>query len=188
MPPKIVLGLIGTIGSGKDAVADYLVKKHGFKKIGMGDLVREATLEKGLKIGRGNEQKVSKELTDKNGMQYWAEKVSDKILKVGWEKAIINGMRRVQELGVYREKFGSRFTMILVDADSKIRFKRMNARGRPGDPATWEEFVRQEKGEIALYGTFEECIKLADHTIKNETTLDDLYSATDKLVKKLIPK
>jgi len=45
--PKMVLGLIGPIGSGKDFVADHLVKNHGFKMIGMGDVIREEVERQG---------------------------------------------------------------------------------------------------------------------------------------------
>ncbi|WP_217181629.1 hypothetical protein [Streptomyces sp. AC495_CC817] len=41
-PPLIALG--GRLRSGKDVVADWLVEKHGFVKIGMSDALHEAML------------------------------------------------------------------------------------------------------------------------------------------------
>lgn len=38
------IGIGGHLGAGKDAVADYLVDEHGFLKVGMSDLLLEATL------------------------------------------------------------------------------------------------------------------------------------------------
>ena len=36
-----VIGFAGTNGAGKDTVADYVAKKYGYKKITMGDIIRE---------------------------------------------------------------------------------------------------------------------------------------------------
>ena len=185
MKPKLVLGLIGTIGSGKDVVGDYLVKEYGFQSISMGDLVREATEEQGLELKRENLQKVSKSFTDKHGMYYWGDKVCDKILKLNWEKSIINGVRRVQELEIYRKRFGPIFHLVSVDADPKIRFDRLKGRGRVGFPNTWEKFRKHEKGELKLYETFEEALSLAEFKIRNEGTLEELYQKADDVLKKL---
>lgn len=38
---NIVIGVTGKAGSGKDTVADILVKRHGFKKIGLADPMKE---------------------------------------------------------------------------------------------------------------------------------------------------
>jgi len=182
---KIILGLIGTIGSGKDFAAEYLVEKHGFKSMSMGDLVREETINQGLEPTRSNLQSVSKSFTDKNGPHYWSNKVCDKILKLGWEKVIINGVRRVQELETYREKFGSNFNLVLIDADPKIRFNRLKSRARVGFPNTWGKFAKHEKAELELYGTFEDTIKLAEFVVKNESSPEELHKNIDNVLNKL---
>ena len=38
---KIILGMKGQAGSGKDTVANYLVKKHGFTRIAFADPLKE---------------------------------------------------------------------------------------------------------------------------------------------------
>jgi len=183
MNPRVIVGLVGTIGAGKDFVSDYIVKKHGFQVVSMGDLVREEATNQGLEHTRENLQNLSREYTNEHGSKYWAYKVTDRILKLKWEKAIINGMRRVQELEVYRERFADNFRLILIDADPKIRFERLKNRAEARDPQTWEEFAKQEKNELKLYGTFEETIKLADYTVKNEGTPEQLFSKVDELIR-----
>ena len=181
-----VIGLIGTIGSGKDEVAKYIVDKHGFQQITMGDLIREETSKRGLELNRENLQATSADVTDKQGMKYWGDMVVLKVKKSGWQKVLINGVRRVPELEVYKKGFGKKFNLILVDADPKIRFDRLKGRKRTGDPKSLEEFKKQERGEIKLYGTFDECVKLADFTVKNESTFEELYKNTDKVMEKIL--
>ena len=185
MPVKIVIGLIGTIGSGKDVIAEHLAKKHGFQVIGMGDVVRAAVKEKGLSLERENLQKVSKEFTNKFGMHYWANKISDFIIEHGWEKIVINGIRRVPGYEVYKQRFGDKFHFILVEADSRIRFDRLKLRQRPGDPKVFNEFTKQERNEIALYETFEEAVKLADYKLKNESTVNEAFKQIDSILKQI---
>ena len=37
---KMLVGITGKAGSGKDTVGDYLVKSHGFKKIALADPIK----------------------------------------------------------------------------------------------------------------------------------------------------
>ena len=37
-----------------------------------------------------------------------------------------------------------KFVLIGIDADSRVRFERLRARNRQGDPETWEKFVELE--------------------------------------------
>lgn len=41
LPPDIVVGVIGKAGSGKDTVADHLVRDHGFTKMALADPIRK---------------------------------------------------------------------------------------------------------------------------------------------------
>ena len=67
MSSKVVIGLTGTIGSGKDIIAKYLVDKHGFQMVGMGDTVREEA--------------------DRQGLEKTREKDREKLIKEGSIKA-----------------------------------------------------------------------------------------------------
>ena len=51
---KKVLGLIGPVGSGKGIVSNYLIKKYGFKRIMMGNLVRAVAKKEKIPITRKN--------------------------------------------------------------------------------------------------------------------------------------
>lgn len=78
----MIIGLTGFNGCGKGKVAEYLEKK-GFSKFSLSDELREEARKKGVKeltkeflIILGNE------LREKNGPNYLAIRVSEKIKKV----------------------------------------------------------------------------------------------------------
>jgi len=147
-----VIGLMGTIGAGKGTVAEYLEKNYGFKTITMGDLVREEADRRGIDYrtdeGRKELQNLSEDMKNENGRDYWMIKTIEKIEEMGWDRAVIDGIREPSEADGYKEKLGVEKKIILVDADAELRFKRMKEkRNRPGDPQTLEEFREQEKRE-----------------------------------------
>jgi dephospho-CoA kinase len=183
----IVLGIVGRIGSGKDVATKYLIENYGFKEVHMGNLVREELRSAGLEESRENLQKFAKEKTDKFGMDYWAKKVVNKIKEclATNSKFVINGIRRSFEVEVPKKEFGSYFKLLLIEADPKIRFERLKARGRPGDPKNFKAFLEQERNELKLYD-FEKIEKEADFIIKNEADLEAFYQSLDKLINTLI--
>ena len=67
----------------------------------------------------------------------------------------------------------------------EMRFKRAVARNRPGDPETLEEFVEKEKKEniaSSINQQLENCLRLADILIINDSTLEDFYKKIDEKI------
>ncbi|MCX6774873.1 MAG: AAA family ATPase [DPANN group archaeon] len=181
---KLVLGLTGTIGAGKDVVSEHLKKKYNFKEIGMGDLTREELKTTSLPENRENLQALSKERTDKFGQDYWIKKAARRVELMNANFVIMNGLRRPIDITIPKKEFGNKFKLILVDADSEIRFERLKSRNRPGDPKTLEEFKKQENAEHKLFD-FDTTAKMADFVLKNEAGLEILYAEVDKMMKSL---
>ena len=182
---KLVIGVGGTIGAGKDVCTDYLKNKYGFMIIEMGDLVREELKQNGMPESRENLQFLAKKRTDEFGIGYWARKTIQKIESLKKDFIAINGVRRPIDANLPRKVFGDKYKLIFVDADVEIRFKRLKARKRPGDPKTLAEFKKQERAEWKLFD-FEHAMEKADFTIKNNTNnLDDFYKQIDEIVSKI---
>ena len=183
---KLILGVAGTIGAGKDICTDHLKAKHGFVIIEMGDLVREDLKQAGMQESRENLQFLQKKRTDEFGVGYWIRKAIKKVQEIKADYIAINGVRRPVDATLPKKVFDDKFKLLLVDADVQVRYKRLKARKRPGDPKTLAEFKKQEHAEWKLFD-FEKTMKLADFTIKNEpASMEDFYKSIDELMSKLI--
>lgn len=178
-----VIGLFGLIGSGKDAVSEYLSSKHGYTIIIMGDILRETSKSIGRTENRDDLQLTQKEFTEKYGMDYFANKVVEKIIENNLDKVVINGIRRPPDVAVPKKHFGKEMIFVLINASPRIRFERMKKRARTGDPETFEEFQRQEENEFRFFD-LEGTMKLVEHKITNNSTLEDLYEKIDDLLQR----
>ena len=181
---KTIIGLVGRIGSGKDTVAHYLIKNRGFRVIGLGDLVRAKAKRREIEPTRKNISKISKEFSDKFGIEFWSRQAITKLKGLNGENFIINGLRRLEDYNNVKSTFKN-FKFILVDAKSKTRYSRIRKRDRVGDPTSYKAFRDQEKNELKLYKNFDETLKQVDFVIDNNSTLEDLYKNVDSIISKV---
>ena len=177
-----VIGFAGTNGAGKDTVVDHVVEKYGYKKITMGDIIRERLKQEGVtEINRQVTGEYQKKFVDEFGIDYWPKETVKVIKEKGWEKVAISGLRYPTDVTSFKEAFGENFFSVLVDADPKIRFERMSSRGRYDAPKTIEEFQKQEDYENNMFH-FDETKKHIDHVVDNGSTLEETYAQMDKLI------
>jgi hypothetical protein len=85
MSDKIIIGIAGLIGSGKDTVADYLVNFHGFKRMSFAGALKDAVAavfswDRELLEGRTKESRAWRETVD----GWWADKLDMPHLTPRW--------------------------------------------------------------------------------------------------------
>lgn len=180
---KLILGLVADISAGKDTVARYLTEKYGFEKHTLSDVIRAEARAKKIKPTRDNLYKLVKKIRAKEGKHALVARIIKKFKK---QKIVISGIRELEEIKFLKEKFPGKVKILHLTADPKIRFERVKARGRTGDPKTFKEFLEQEKKENEEFN-FKALFKKADYKIKNNGTIEELYKKIDKLIKKLGP-
>lgn len=183
----MLIGLTGTFCSGKDEIANHLVKKYGFESIGTGDIVREYIKKLNLPKTRDIQRDMGNKLRAENGSTFL---VQSAISRLSGKNKVITGIRDVDEAEFFKNKPDHFF--IAVDAPIEMRFERMQARGRGDDPKTLEEFRLKEAQEMGS-GKREDrelqnisyCIKIADYKINNIGSLEELYKKIDELMKQI---
>mgnify|MGYP003394687780 CR=1 FL=1 len=139
-----IIAITGHPASGKDTVADYLVSK-GFNKITMSDILREEMTKLGIVTDRSHIHQFAKEMRQKHGNGY----LSEEIIKRLKGDTVISGVRNSKELAIFKEKLGSDFKLIVVEALLEVRYKWAKERRRIGDEVSLEVFKREKDQEKA---------------------------------------
>jgi dephospho-CoA kinase len=178
-----VIGLTGTNGAGKDAVAE-LLGKQGYQKITIGDVIRARMSSEGIKApSREQAHEYQKRFVDKFGIDYWPKEIIKEIKKHGWTKVAISGLRYPSDIRILKQEFGKDFIAILVDADSKIRYQRLAGRGRADAPKTYAEFLEQEKNEEKTFN-LKETFRLIDFRVDNSGNLERTRTQVTRILLK----
>ena len=185
-----VIGLIGTIGSGKDIVREILEKKFNTVSVILSDLLETNALKKrGIKITRTMQQNLGDELRQKYGTHVLA-KIAIDFMKKTSEIKIIDGIRNPGEVDFLRQQFSDDLKLIAIDAPQQVRFERIVKRNRDSDPKTWEEFVaadeRDQGKDQPEYGQqVRKCIEMADVVIQNDGSLEEMQKKVEDIINKL---
>jgi dCMP deaminase len=182
---KMIIGLTGSYCSGKDTIAEYIVKKHRYRHFSLSDVIREIMKEKNIEITRENLIEFGTKLRKENGNGILAKKVLDKLDLNG--RYCITSIRHSDEVKELRTR--KDFILINVDAPGSIRFERMQKRNRIGDPQTLEKFIELEKRESQSKGSCQQLKKtadLADITFINDSSdITILEVAIEDLLKNI---
>ncbi len=180
----MIIGLTGFYCSGKDVIAEYLVKRKGFIHYSLSDILREELKKTGKELTRDNLIKFGNEFREKFGNEILAKKILEKCDEN--KNYVISSIRHPAEVEELKKR--KDFYLVNVIAPARLRFKRMLKRNRKGDVKTFKEFLKYEKLESQKDGSgqqLEVCKKMAVKTINNNETIKKLYSEIDKMLKQI---
>lgn len=185
----IVIGVTGTNGAGKGAVVDYLVQQKGFTHYSVRLVLVELLEERNLPIDRPRMGQLGDELRQNHGAGYFITRFTEEMKESGIERGAIESIRSVGEARFLEEQNG---TLIAVDADQHTRYKRIVARQSETDKIDFQTFVEQEENEWKAQTdtgmNIPKVMSMADYTIMNEGTLEELHAQIDKILEKVDAK
>ena len=188
-----IIGIVGSVASGKGVVTEYLIKKYGYTSFSLSSLVHDELKKRGITtFTRSTLQDIGDELRKKEGDDVLAKMAIKKLptsprlrgaSKI--QKIIIEGIRNPGEVVYLRTIPG--FFLISVDAPQKIRYERVIKRGKPWDPKSWEEFLqvdkRDNKDNKHTNGQqVRECMKLADVHLRNDSDIMHFHEAIKEVL------
>ena len=187
----MIIGLAGTMGSGKGELSSLLQKK-GFSYITISDIIRKELLKRNLPLKREELQNLGNELREKHGNDYWAKKAIEKIdLNKNW---VIDGIRNPGEIEELKNI--PNFFLIGIDAPENLRLIRAKRRKRvidgriSSDSKKEKEFKtlelrdrginEPEHGQQVL-----KCIEKSNFMITNDASIEKLHQEIEKILSKI---
>ncbi len=180
---KVILGLVGETGSGKDTVAHYLQRRYDV------DLLRfSKPLKKTLSLFFEQPSK------DDQAWLYsvFKERFGEDVLHRGIARYIdqhsgimcVNGLRMMMDMDFVRSYKHNH--IIYVTADQKVRWERTLSRGEKSDDnQTLAEFKKFEK-TVETEQAVPRIGAQADFTVRNEGTMEELLTQVDAVMEQII--
>lgn len=208
----MIIGFVGFIGSGKDTAADYLVNFHGFRRDSFANTLKDAVAavfgwDRTLLEGRTKEAREWREqvdpwwaerlgmptLTPRWVLQYWGTEVCRNAFHDDiWIASLENKMRKTKDNIVISDvRFPNEIRAIHNAGGLVVRIK------RGADPDWYQDAVNVNSGPTNMSWAISrariETLKIhssetswvggaIDHTLSNDSTIDDLFSQLRNLV------
>ena len=177
----IIIGLTGENCAGKGTVADYLARK-GFYYYSLSDIIREELAKEGKEITREALIAKGNSLRQNFGSDVLAKRTIAKLQAD--RNYVVDSIRNPAEAKALLAT--GKMTLIHVTAPAEVRFERMKARRREGDPRSFEAFKTIDKLEIEgkdEHGQrLAEVFSLATKKMVNDSDFKELYAEVDELL------
>jgi dephospho-CoA kinase len=176
---KRIIGIIGPIAAGKDTAADYIADTLHVPSFQISAPLKMICAERGIEPIRQNLISLGTSLAKEKGEAYLAEYLLGKVD----EDAVITGLRQLAQINYLRSH--SDLTLVSIDAEAEVRFKRAAANEKLGEAKTLEEFIEREVAENSAPNVQRlfECMELADIRLLNNGDLKMLFdNLNDKVI------
>lgn len=172
----MLIGIVGTLGSGKGTVVEYL-KQKGYTHYSASAYLRQVLEARGIEVNRDAYSKLAGELRflDPAGL---VRALYEQVIADGKKNIIIEALHDDGEANFIKEMGG---VLLGVDADMMTRYDRIIIRGTEKDAVTFEEFTRQiEREETgSAFHNIRSVLSTVDYTIENNGSLAELHTKVD---------
>ena len=179
MNERLIIAICGDSGAGKSTTTG-LLREEGFAPYSLSAFLREEAEAVYDTPSREQVQGHGKSMQEKHGNHYYAEVLIRRTDLLEQRRAVIDGIRNLDELAHLRaaaaEK-GLRLILLALVLDTESRFRRVQGRARAGDPGELEKFRRDDLRSNGGDGNFQnnrELIESADVQIENMGGIDTL--------------
>jgi dephospho-CoA kinase len=176
-----VIAIVGLAGSGKSEAALFFKNKN-YPVIRFGDITDLELKERGLEINEKNERYIREQLRKELGMDAYAKKNMPRILEAlkKSDVVVLDGLYSWEEYLYLKEQFKDNLVVLALYAPPNLRYERL--KNREVRPLTCEESANRDKAEIENINKAGP-ITMADFTIDNSGTLEELNMKLDKFLK-----
>lgn len=177
-----VVAIVGMPGAGKTAVA-RVFEQSGFVRVRFGDITDEEIAKRGLELNEKNERYIRELLRKEHGMSAYARLNLPRIdSALEHSNVVIDGLYSWEEYTLLKTYYGDNFCVVAVWASPKTRYSRLSR--RLDRSLTAEEAAERDRAEIEKVNKGGP-IAMADFTIVNESSLEDLDEEVHRIVARL---
>jgi dCMP deaminase len=176
----MIIGISGSNGSGKDEIAKVL-ESMNFRHFSLSDMIREEIRSRGEEVTRDNLIRVGNEMRENEGASVLAKRAIEKV--EDGENFAFSSIRNPSEVELFEKR--DDFILIKVTTPIKVRFERIVARGKQGDPTSLEELKEKERQEMSSNPNnqqIDKVAKMAKVTIINNKSLEVLREKIERFV------
>ena len=178
-PDSPLIVIVGMPGCGKSLVSQYLRQK-GWQVVHFGGITMRELEKRGLARTEANERGIREELRETHGMDAFAKLSLHEIEEsLSAAPTLIDGLYSWSEYKYLRRRFGERMKVVAVYTTRSIRYERLSR--RPDRPLSTQEAESRDFAEVE---NLEKAgpIAMADYTIVNDGSEQDLFRAVDGLL------
>ena len=177
-----VVAIVGMAGAGKSEVA-RIFERGGFKKVRFGDITEEQIKNRGLELNEENERLVREQLRREHGMAAYAMLNLPRVeSSLKSSDVVVDGLYSWEEYTLLKRRYGDRFSTVAIWASHVTRYRRL--RDRVERPLTADKAAGRDKAEIENSSKGGP-IAMADFTIVNEASLEELETETERVLSAL---
>jgi len=164
-------------GAGK-SLASSVIKAQGIPVFVSGDIIRAEARKRGLKFTRKNLGELMLKIRKEEGMGAVAKRLVPLVENARGEFVVYEGARSVEEADELRRKYD--VVTIAIHASPEARFQRLQRRRRSDKPRGLADFAERDNRELGV--GIAKLIALADRTVENEDSKDDLRRRTRRVL------
>jgi dephospho-CoA kinase len=176
-----IIGITGTVWSGKGTVADYLVAAKWYLHYSVREFLEEILTKKWLPCDRDQMRQLANDLRAEHGPAYIIQQLYTKAFEVG-QDAVIESLRCPGEVEALQGRDG--FLLVAVDAAPRVRYERVVKRGLSTDTVSYDDFIRQEDAEMKNAQPFAQniaaCMAMADMVLYVDGDIATLEAEVEK--------
>lgn len=177
-----VVAIVGMPGAGKSEVARVFEEK-GFTRVRFGDITDEEVKKRDLELNEENERHIRELLRKEHGMSAYAKLNLSRIdSALRYSDVVIDGLYSWDEYLFLKAHYGEDFYVVAVWSSPGTRYARLT--GRSDRRLTWEEAASRDRAEIENIKKGGP-IAMADFTIINESSLEELAKETERVISEL---
>lgn len=178
----MILGVSGPNSAGKGEVVAYLAARS-FYPLSLSDAIRRELQRQGLEETRERMIETGRALRAEHGPGVLAERLCAELQPD--RNYVIDSIRHPAEVAALRA-LGAKFQLLWVDAEPVLRFERMRARGRPGDPESLARLLalegRERGSDDVAMQQLDAVAQLADVALRNDGDLAALHAQVQRVL------